>query len=194
MYIPFTYQTISGGEATIPNYTWSFSQTLSLGRGVDVWWLTSNGSYDGLTLYNGSGPGTQTLSGTAQSPYTPWIANVSVNFNNGAPQITSTAGAAAFSLGNVVNLRLTLNSFSAFGNTRRYFNLLYTNAAGSGVTTNCFGGANGLGGVGDAADQSGVRIVNPLVETTYTPKISWTAIGCNDGSGNATYGVSPSTY
>jgi hypothetical protein len=94
MYIPFTFSAPSSTGNLIPNYSWSFYQTLAANRGVDVWYINQFGKYDGLTLFN-DGPGTQTISGSVNSPFTPWIANVSTNFRNGGqPKKTGVSGGA----------------------------------------------------------------------------------------------------
>jgi hypothetical protein len=192
MYIPFTFSAPSSTGNLIPNYSWSFYQTLAANRGVDVWYINQFGKYDGLTLFN-DGPGTQTISGSVNSPFTPWIANVSTNFTTGgAPQITGVSGGAIYTIGSIVELTITLNSFSVYGNTRRYFNLKYTNGSGQQLTTGCFGGSSGLGGVGDAATQPNVKIMNPLSETIYTPKVDGSATGCGGSSGAFLFGLIPS--
>jgi hypothetical protein len=190
MYIPYGFMSSQQGIAEIPLYTWSFFQTLDANRGVDVWYINSAGGYSGVTLFN-PGPGTQTISGTANSPYTPWIANVNINFTiGGEPQITGAAGSSLFTIGNIV--ALTITNTSIVGNTRRYFNLKYTNSAGSGITSGCFGGTSGLG-LNDSATQAGVKIMNPLSETTYTPKVDGSATGCGGSSGAFLFGLIPSS-
>lgn len=191
MYIPFGFQSTSGSLGIIPVFVWSFYQTLSANRGVDVWYINSAGTWSGLTLYN-PGPGTQTISGTANSPYTPWLADIRRTFTvGGAPQITSAAGGMTFPLGNNKDLTIVLNGFSVYGNTRRYFNVLYTASNGTPTTTLCFGGTNGLGGVGDGETIVGVKVMNPSIETTYTPKIDSAGVGCGGNSGTFTYGIVP---